>query len=155
MPLKDSEPPREPERAYIQRDGKRVTIDPGGEARRFLISGQEDPDPIAGLESASQRARERLFALVLNAAPLTAEAIAFAHPTPDTVAAFNRALDDYWKAKAAFTADRSPTKTAWERGGPWPSDNDEVQRLWALLEAIDAAGGWIEAAIANIAEAAR
>jgi hypothetical protein len=85
--------------AYRQRDGKTVTIGANGEAKRFLASGEPDPEPLAGLgrdgapATPDQRVWDELGHRFLDDEPLAAEDIAFARPTPENIAAFNRGRD--------------------------------------------------------------
>jgi hypothetical protein len=88
---------------HRQRDGKIVTIDPRGSGKRFLPSGEADAEPLVGLEGGWERTWYELMGRrALDDKPLTAEDIAFARPTPETIVAFNRARADLQKAAFAL-----------------------------------------------------
>jgi hypothetical protein len=76
-----------------------VTIGRRGEARRYLVSGDDDAEPLAGLMSPKGRTRDELIKLITDETPLTADDIAYARPRPEGIAAFNRARAE-WQSVA-------------------------------------------------------
>ena len=74
--------------SYRQRDGKTVTIDANGKAKRFLASGEEDFEPLAGLAPVKERLWLELIERALANQPLTVADISHACPTQEAVAEF-------------------------------------------------------------------
>jgi hypothetical protein len=163
---------------YRQRDGKMVTIGHGGEAKRYLASGEEDPEPLAGLIRPGERTLGELIERIADETPLTAADVAYARPRPEGIAAFNRARAD-WQAAAraldqalggkdgtewrradrAFGLEGQPDDALWRvRCMPIYTEAGRAglknKGIRALVDAVEEASGWLYAAIANLAEAA-
>ena len=163
--------------AYRQRDGKTVTIGANGAATRVLASGEADPEPLAGLDRdgnptrLDQRIWDELGRRFLDEAPLAADHIAFARPSPENLAAFNRSRAEWQAAMYAFAAALEYKHKDVEAdalaemlcaAGGYDLDlsafveehRQEDPRLQALIDAVNEASGWLGAAVANIAESA-
>ena len=157
-------------RSYTQADGKTVTIDGRGRAKRRLQSGAKDPSPLAGLARPYERVREEMSRRLMSNIPLTAHDLTFTRLNPESVDAFNHARAEWQRAmfvlsealgggnsemtemmRANVGSDLELADFLEEAGG----DGYENPRLEALINRLNEASERLGRIINNLVETAR